>query len=162
MHAIRTSSQRVHDIIGVIDGIAFQTNILALNAAVEAARAGESGRGFAVVAAEVRTLALRSSGAAQEIKSLIATSSEQVASGASRIDEVGELLASVVVGHRRGGGQRARDHVGGRDAEQQPEPDVGGHPRPRRHHAGERDDGGTDLVGVRRAWASARTSWRAR
>jgi methyl-accepting chemotaxis protein len=98
MHAIRTSSQRVHDIIGVIDGIAFQTNILALNAAVEAARAGENGRGFAVVAAEVRTLALRSSGAAQEIKSLIARSSEQVASGASRIDEVGELLASVVSG----------------------------------------------------------------
>ena len=98
MHAIRTSSQRVHDIIGVIDGIAFQTNILALNAAVEAARAGENGRGFAVVAAEVRTLALRSSGAAQEIKALIATSSEQVASGASRIDEVGALLASVVSG----------------------------------------------------------------
>jgi len=98
MHAIRTSSQRVHDIIGVIDGIAFQTNILALNAAVEAARAGENGRGFAVVAAEVRTLALRSSGAAQEIKALIATSSEQVASGASRIDEVGELLTSVVGG----------------------------------------------------------------
>ena len=98
MHAIRTSSQRVHDIIGVIDGIAFQTNILALNAAVEAARAGENGRGFAVVAAEVRTLALRSSGAAQEIKSLIATSSDQVASGASRIDEVGTLLASVVSG----------------------------------------------------------------
>ena len=98
MHAIRASSQRVHDIIGVIDGIAFQTNILALNAAVEAARAGEHGRGFAVVAAEVRSLALRSSGAAQEIKSLIARSSEQVASGASRIDEVGELLASVVSG----------------------------------------------------------------
>jgi methyl-accepting chemotaxis protein len=98
MHAIRASSQRVHDIIGVIDGIAFQTNILALNAAVEAARAGENGRGFAVVAAEVRTLALRSSGAAQEIKALIATSSEQVASGTLRIDEVGELLASVVEG----------------------------------------------------------------
>ena len=98
MHAIRSSSQRVHDIIGVIDGIAFQTNILALNAAVEAARAGENGRGFAVVAAEVRTLALRSSGAAREIKSLIATSSEQVDSGASRIDEVGELLANVVAG----------------------------------------------------------------
>jgi len=98
MHAIRSSSQRVHDIIGVIDGIAFQTNILALNAAVEAARAGENGRGFAVVAAEVRTLALRSSGAAREIKSLIAASGEQVASGASRIDEVGALLASVVAG----------------------------------------------------------------
>ncbi len=98
MHAIRNSSQRVHDIIGVIDGIAFQTNILALNAAVEAARAGEHGKGFAVVAAEVRTLALRSSDAAREIKSLIASSSEQVASGALRIDEVGELLANVVSG----------------------------------------------------------------
>jgi len=98
MQSIRASSQRVHDIIGVIDGIAFQTNILALNAAVEAARAGENGRGFAVVAAEVRTLALRSGDAAREIKSLIDASSEQVATGASRIDEVGELLASVVSG----------------------------------------------------------------
>jgi methyl-accepting chemotaxis protein len=98
MHAIRASSQRVHDIIGVIDGIAFQTNILALNAAVEAARAGESGRGFAVVAAEVRTLAVRSGDAAREIKALIATSSEQVDSGNSRIDEVGALLANVVSG----------------------------------------------------------------
>ncbi len=98
MHAIRSSSQRVHDIIGVIDGIAFQTNILALNAAVEAARAGENGRGFAVVAAEVRTLALRSGAAAQEIKSLIARSGEQVAAGALRIDEVGTLLANVVSG----------------------------------------------------------------
>jgi hypothetical protein len=98
MSSIQASSRRVVDIIGVIDGIAFQTNILALTAAVEAARGGENGRGFAVVAAEVRSLALRSSGAAQEIKALIATSSEQVASGASRIDEVGELLASVVGG----------------------------------------------------------------
>jgi len=98
MHAIRASSQRVHDIIGVIDGIAFQTNILALNAAVEAARAGESGRGFAVVAAEVRTLAVRSGDAAREIKSLIAASSERVSSGTSRIDEVGALLSSVVSG----------------------------------------------------------------
>jgi methyl-accepting chemotaxis protein len=98
MHAIRSSSVRVHDIIGVIDGIAFQTNILALNAAVEAARAGENGRGFAVVAAEVRTLALRSSAAAREIKTLIAASSEQVESGAARIGEVGTLLADVVSG----------------------------------------------------------------
>jgi methyl-accepting chemotaxis protein len=98
MRAIRSGSERVHDIIGVIDGIAFQTNILALNAAVEAARAGDQGRGFAVVAAEVRTLALRSSGAAREIKSLITASSEQVESGAARIDEVGALLGEVVGG----------------------------------------------------------------
>jgi methyl-accepting chemotaxis protein len=98
MRAIRSGSERVHDIIGVIDGIAFQTNILALNAAVEAARAGDHGRGFAVVAAEVRTLALRSSSAAREIKSLITASSEQVESGASRIDEVGSLLGEVVGG----------------------------------------------------------------
>jgi len=98
MHAIRDSSVRVHDIIGVIDAIAFQTNILALNAAVEAARAGEQGRGFAVVAAEVRSLALRSGGAAREIKSLIAASTTQVESGAARIDEVGALLGEVVAG----------------------------------------------------------------
>jgi methyl-accepting chemotaxis protein len=98
MHAIRASSQRVQDIIGVIDGIAFQTNILALNAAVEAARAGENGRGFAVVAAEVRTLALRSSSAAREIKGLIAASGEHVQSGAAHIDEVGTLLSRVVSG----------------------------------------------------------------
>ncbi len=98
MQAIRSSSERVHDILGVIDGIAFQTNILALNAAVEAARAGEHGRGFAVVAAEVRTLALRSGGAAREIKSLIAASSAQVESGAAHIGEVGALLSDVVAG----------------------------------------------------------------
>jgi len=98
MHAIRTSSARVHDILGVIDGLAFQTNILALNAAVEAARAGENGRGFAVVAAEVRSLALRSGSAAQEIKALIAASSAEVESGTRHIDEVGTLLADVVAG----------------------------------------------------------------
>jgi methyl-accepting chemotaxis protein len=98
MHAIRSGSERVQDIIGVIDGIAFQTNILALNAAVEAARAGENGRGFAVVAAEVRSLALRSSKAAGEIKSLILASSEQIDAGVRNIDEVGGLLADVVSG----------------------------------------------------------------
>src|SRR5471032_541555 len=98
VRAIATSSKQVAEITAVIDGIAFQTNILALNAAVEAARAGENGRGFAVVAAEVRSLALRSGGAAQEIKALIATSSAQVESGAARIDEVGALLAEVVAG----------------------------------------------------------------
>jgi methyl-accepting chemotaxis protein len=98
MRAIKDSSSRVHDIIGVIDGIAFQTNILALNAAVEAARAGEHGRGFAVVAAEVRALALRSGSAAQEIKSLIATSSSQVESGVAQINQVGSVLSEVVDG----------------------------------------------------------------
>lgn len=85
MGAIETSSRQIADIISVIDGIAFQTNILALNAAVEAARAGEQGRGFAVVASEVRTLAQRSAAAAKEIKSLIEASVEQVGQGAQRV-----------------------------------------------------------------------------
>ncbi|WP_282860569.1 methyl-accepting chemotaxis protein, partial [Pseudoclavibacter helvolus] len=82
MGAIETSSRQIAEIISVIDGIAFQTNILALNAAVEAARAGEQGRGFAVVASEVRTLAQRSAAAAKEIKALIEASVEQVGHGA--------------------------------------------------------------------------------
>jgi aerotaxis receptor len=81
MHVISESSRRIAEIIGVIDSIAFQTNILALNAAVEAARAGEQGRGFAVVASEVRALAQRTSGAAREIKQLIQASTEQVEDG---------------------------------------------------------------------------------
>jgi len=99
MDEISRSSHKIGDIIGVIDGIAFQTNILALNAAVEAARAGEQGRGFAVVAGEVRNLAQRSAGAAREIKSLIGRSVEQVQGGSELVSQAGstmqEILASV-------------------------------------------------------------------
>ncbi len=96
MRDISTSSQRISDIIGVIDGIAFQTNILALNAAVEAARAGEQGRGFAVVASEVRTLAQRSAEAAKEIKGLIGSSVEKVESGAKQVDQAGTSMNAIV------------------------------------------------------------------
>jgi methyl-accepting chemotaxis protein len=99
MVGIDTASRRVADILGVIDGIAFQTNILALNAAVEAARAGEQGRGFAVVAAEVRVLAQRSAGAAREIKTLIADSTAQTARGTQLVGAanhtMNELLANL-------------------------------------------------------------------
>jgi len=107
MKAINHSSQKISDIIGTIDGIAFQTNILALNAAVEAARAGEQGRGFAVVAGEVRTLAQRSAEAAKEIKGLISASVERVEQGSQLVDQAGstmqEILSSV---------QRVSDIVG--------------------------------------------------
>jgi methyl-accepting chemotaxis protein len=96
MHGINESSRRIGDIIGVIDGIAFQTNILALNAAVEAARAGEQGRGFAVVASEVRSLAHRSAEAAREIKGLIATSVQRVEDGSKLVDEAGRTMTEVV------------------------------------------------------------------
>jgi methyl-accepting chemotaxis protein len=96
MGEISASSRRIGDIIGVIDGIAFQTNILALNAAVEAARAGEQGRGFAVVAGEVRTLAQRSAMAAREIKSLIAASLETVETGARQADATGRTISEIV------------------------------------------------------------------
>ena len=98
MGQLESSSRRVGEIIGVIDSIAFQTNILALNAAVEAARAGESGRGFAVVAGEVRNLAQRSSAAAGEIRGLIGQSTEQVGASVSRIEGVSRTLDAVVVG----------------------------------------------------------------
>jgi len=96
MGAIKDSSRKIVDIIGVIDGIAFQTNILALNAAVEAARAGEQGRGFAVVASEVRNLAQRSASAAKEIKQLIGDSVSKVDAGSALVDETGVTMDQIV------------------------------------------------------------------
>ncbi|RJF96340.1 hypothetical protein D3871_21285 [Noviherbaspirillum saxi] len=101
MTAINDSANKIADIIGVIDGIAFQTNILALNAAVEAARAGEQGRGFAVVAAEVRTLAQRSAAAAKEIKGLIGDSVDKVHTGTTLVDQAGATMKEVVTSVRR-------------------------------------------------------------
>ncbi len=101
MDQINHSSKKINDIIGVIDGIAFQTNILALNAAVEAARAGEQGRGFAVVAAEVRNLAQRSAEAAKEIKGLIGTSVDKVEAGTRLVAEAGSTIGEVVANAQR-------------------------------------------------------------
>ncbi len=107
MDEINASSKKIADIIGVIDGIAFQTNILALNAAVEAARAGEQGRGFAVVAGEVRSLAQRSAEAAREIKTLIGASVERVETGARLVGEAGSTMSEIV-----GSVQRVTDIIG--------------------------------------------------
>jgi methyl-accepting chemotaxis protein len=107
MDEINSSSRKIADIIGVIDGIAFQTNILALNAAVEAARAGEQGRGFAVVAGEVRSLAGRSAEAAKEIKSLIGSSVERVDAGSRLVAEAGKTMDELV-----GAVQRVKDIMG--------------------------------------------------
>jgi methyl-accepting chemotaxis protein len=96
MEAINESSRKVFDIVSVIDGIAFQTNILALNAAVEAARAGEQGRGFAVVASEVRSLAQRSASAAKDIKQLIDASVNQVKDGSTLVTEAGATMDQIV------------------------------------------------------------------
>lgn len=100
VEAIQSSTRRMDEIVGVIDGLAFQTNILALNAAVEAARAGESGRGFAVVASEVRSLAQRSAASAKEIRQLIGASSAQVATGVAQIRQAGTTLDQIVDGIR--------------------------------------------------------------
>lgn len=108
MKSIHDSSHKISDIIGVIDGIAFQTNILALNAAVEAARAGEQGRGFAVVASEVRSLASRSAEAAKEIKVLINDSEERVEQGSTLVDQAGSTMTEVVSAI-----QRVTDLMGG-------------------------------------------------
>ena len=101
MGSINQSSRKIVDIISVIDGIAFQTNILALNAAVEAARAGEQGRGFAVVASEVRSLAQRSAGAAKEIKELINESVAHVGSGSTLVGEAGQTMQEIVTAVQR-------------------------------------------------------------
>jgi methyl-accepting chemotaxis protein len=103
MHEIAASSSKINDIIGLIDSIAFQTNILALNAAVEAARAGEQGRGFAVVASEVRMLAKRSAAAAQEIKGLVSTSVHAVDGGVKLVEEAGAAMKEMVEGVQRVG-----------------------------------------------------------
>ncbi|MFP3700079.1 methyl-accepting chemotaxis protein, partial [Burkholderia sp. SIMBA_013] len=101
MQGISESSRRIADIVSVIDGIAFQTNILALNAAVEAARAGEQGKGFAVVAGEVRTLAQRAAQAAKEIKVLIETSVDTVAAGSPQVAAAGQTMDEIVTSVQR-------------------------------------------------------------
>jgi methyl-accepting chemotaxis protein len=118
MGDIQQTSQRIQDIIGVIDGIAFQTNILALNAAVEAARAGEQGRGFAVVASEVRSLAQRSAGAAREIKGLIQASSDTVTSGTRLVQDAGAAMSEILQSISRVSGIMAEITVASSDQRQ--------------------------------------------
>ncbi|MYM41023.1 methyl-accepting chemotaxis protein [Duganella qianjiadongensis] len=117
MDEIRASSTRIADIIGVIDGIAFQTNILALNAAVEAARAGEQGRGFAVVATEVRSLAHRSAEAAKDIKALITASVQRVDAGSVLVDEAGNTMVQIVHGIQQVAANMQEISAAGREQE---------------------------------------------
>ena len=147
MNAITESSRKIADIIGVIDGIAFQTNILALNAAVEAARAGEQGRGFAVVAAEVRNLAQRSAAAAKEIKTLIGDSVDKVEAGTKLVDEAGQTMEEIVGVGEEGDRHHGRDRggqpgakLGDRAGQQGDDADGPGDAAERR--AGGRGDGG--------------------
>ena len=116
VEAIQSSAQRMNEIIGVIDGLAFQTNILALNAAVEAARAGEAGRGFAVVASEVRSLAQRSAESAKEIRQLISTSSSQVTASVGQIRAAGSNITDIVTGIRDVAGNMS--HISSSSADQ--------------------------------------------
>ena len=118
MESIRQSSAKINEIIGTIDGIAFQTNILALNAAVEAARAGEQGRGFAVVASEVRTLAQRAATAAREIKTLIGQSVEQVQAGTAVVNQAGAKMDAIVEASRRVSGLLGEIADGSREQSQ--------------------------------------------
>jgi aerotaxis receptor len=115
MDSIKESSNKIVDIIGVIDGIAFQTNILALNAAVEAARAGEQGRGFAVVASEVRTLAQRSAAAAKEIKALIGNSVEKVQAGGQQVENAGRTMTEIVESIQRAADLMSEISAAGRE-----------------------------------------------
>jgi len=101
MHGISDSSRKIADIVSIIEGIAFQTNILALNAAVEAARAGESGKGFAVVAGEVRSLAQKSAQAAKEIKGLIEDSVDRVSEGSAQAEQAGATMEEIVAAVHR-------------------------------------------------------------
>jgi ABC-type transporter Mla subunit MlaD len=108
VEAIQASAKRMDEIVGVIDGLAFQTNILALNAAVEAARAGESGRGFAVVATEVRSLAQRSAASSKEIRELIGASSAQIAASVQKIHAAGSTITGMVAGIREVAGSMSQ------------------------------------------------------